>query len=193
VNISNDIDYIEFSSIDSEFEDFVYIYIYSKYSVLMEESFGQNPSKNLTCYSNVMNSLICNKYGKDIIKRSRKEAKEIYLKKSETEKAKVIDLNNIYSLKLQSQPKFIGNDRVLIDYFRKEIKTEIKTEETLYSNFITLILDENGIVVDIYLIENSNEINSKKEKLLLEINKLGSFVPAFLYGTKVKSKMFFYY
>jgi hypothetical protein len=64
---------------ESGFHDFYVEYMRKKYSINLENR-GCVTTVYTTCYSKAMDSLIIKKFGKNIFKRSRKEAKKQFLK-----------------------------------------------------------------------------------------------------------------
>ena len=177
---------VEFNSLDGKFEYFFEIYVYVKYSIYLDLQTIELEPKKYQCYIHKMDNLIREKFGKDIYKKSRKEAKDLYLK-SRKEKSKIIDLKKFY-VRTESQPKFIGNDFLLRDYLKKCFEI-IKTDSDYEYRSITLLINLNGEVVGI---ESKTDIIKKgftKDKITDKLNSLGSFVPAYLFDVEVNSKI----
>ncbi len=158
---------------DFEFENFYNVLLYSKYSIKVEYM-GCLTSENAICYVKKMNSLIKKKYGENFFKKTRIELENIYNETSEKEKSKLLDLSKVYDFELDSYPKFIGNDKELSFFIKKMIPKLI------------LIINEKGKVEDLENDNNEKKILNK-QKIISKINAFGSFVPAYLYGIKVKS------
>jgi hypothetical protein len=126
-------------------------------------------------------------HGKDIYTRFRAEARDIYLSTSEQQWSKLLDLSKTYTL-VDSYPKFIGNDKTISNYLSKTF-SEAKSADF---NAIGLTIGIDGTIKDLESnFEFSHTID--KSKLLEELNQLGTFVPGYLFGIKIKSKTWFYF
>ena len=178
------IDYVDFVSIDNDFESFFANLIYSKYSIIIDH-FSSKISNEDYCYSNTMDSLIYDKFGKNVYKTVRNEAKDIY-HYTESEKSKLLDLSKTYS-DVESFPKFIGNDKMISDY-ANEIFKDYKNPEF---NYINLVIGINDKVED-FKVNFEIPAEMDKAEIIKQINNLGGFISAYLYGIKVKSYTWYY-
>ena len=178
------IDYVDFISVDDSFESFFANLIYSKYSIIIDH-FSSKISEEDYCYSNTMDSLIYNKFGKNIYKTVRYEAKDKY-HFSESEKSKLLDLSKTYS-DIDSYPKFVGNDKIISDFANELFKDYMNPE----FNYISLVIGVNGKIEDF---KANFKIPTEFDKTVIikKLNNLGGFVPGYLYGIKVKSYTWFY-
>lgn len=168
---------------DYEFEKFHNVYLYSKYSIKVEYM-GCLTSKNGICYVKKTDDLIEKKFGKNFFSEVRKETEKLYKETNEFEKSKLLNLSKAYFDGLESNPKFLGNDKILIDY----LKSKTKNTEC---EFI-LIINTKGKVVEISntkLLINAVE----KSKMITVINNLGDWFPGYIYGIQVKSIFFAYF
>ncbi len=183
--LCKNIDYVEFKSLDSNFERFFKNLIYSKYSIFIDHFDSKILEKDF-CYSNTMDSLIYKKYGNNIYKHVRAKAKEIY-SLNEYEKSKLLDLSKIYT-DIESYPKFIGNDKIITDYLNKTFREFKKSD----FNAIDLTIGIDGRIENFEVnFSLSNAVD--KSKIITELNELGTFISGYLFGIKVKSKTWFYF
>jgi hypothetical protein len=179
------IDYVEFVSLDKDFEHFFKNLIYSKYSIVIDH-FNSKISEEDYCFSNTMDSLIYKKFGENIYKTTRAKAKEIY-HSSEYEKSKLLDLSKTYS-DVDSYPKFVGNDKIISDY-AKDLFGNNKNSDI---NWINLTIGIDGKIEEFKVnFELPNKFD--KTKIIKNLNHLGTFIPGYLLGIKVKSYTWFYF
>jgi len=179
--------HFEFNSVDGKFEHFFETYIYSKHSIFVEDGTYLTSKKEI-CYTQKMDSLIFEKFGENIYKISRKEAKDIYVNTPYAERSKIIDLNKTYFTTNHSSPKFIGNDQDLCKLFKTRFNANGKHD----GNIINLYININGVVFDYDTKDILKDSNNKAE-IITEINALGRFVPGYLYNIKVNSKTWYWY
>ena len=102
---------IEFTS-DGDFENFYQVYMFSKYSLVRDDYVDYKSTKE-QCYYAKMDSLIREKYGKDIYLKSRRKAKEIFDYSDRSKKAEILNSSKFY-VYFESSAKLIGNDMDII-------------------------------------------------------------------------------
>jgi hypothetical protein len=142
------------------------------------------------CYTKKMDSLVRSKYGADIYKKTRKKALALYENSTREERSKVLDVSKIY-IKTESQPKFIGNDYTVHDFLKKHFlyKGKEAAGQDFEFRIITLQINRKGKIVDIKSKTDILKGGFTKDKIISEMNSLGNFVPAYLIGVPVNSKI----
>jgi len=170
----------------SDFQKFYEIYLYSKYNIEISYE-GCIVFEEEMCYTKRMDSLMNAKFGESFLELKKVELESIFSTLSDQDKSEILDLNKIYTSNLESEPKFIGNDNLISNYLKSIIQFKEKPET--FFDIINLTIDEKGNVIDIEFYERLEFVDKNKFQIYLdEINRIGNWMPGFIYNTKIKSK-----
>jgi len=169
--------------------DFIQLYetyFYAKYNIkffMPSEDCIASPEQY--CYVKTIDKIILKKFGKDFFEKEKREIEKTYKNSRTNSFSEIIDFDKAYSY-LDSEPKFIGNNKTLIEFIKRKFKVDL-AQEILNFDTITLIIGSNGKLVD-YKVNDSKVQHKSKEKTILELSALGDWVPGYLYGQKVNSE-----
>jgi hypothetical protein len=172
----------------SDFRKFYEIYLYSIHNIEISYE-GCIIFEEEICYTKKMNNLMNEKFGGDFIENKIKELELFFPTLSEKDKSDILDLNKIYTSNLESDAKFIGNDKIIANYLKSILQFK-ETPET-YFDLIELTINEKGKIINLEFDQRLEFVDKSKLQLYLyELNKLGDWMPGFIFNTKVKSKTY---
>jgi len=184
-SLEGTLDYLE-KDYSEEFVQLYKTYFYAKYNIeffLTVEACMATTQQY--CYARRIDSILMNTYGKNFFETEKLKIEKLYKESQSKEFSEIIDLDKAYFY-LDSNPKFIGNDKVLNEFLKEKFKIDL-AKEISNVDVITLIIDSDGIVTD-YRVNNINIEHGSKKKTIQEINALGDWISGYLYGLKVKSQ-----
>ncbi len=168
--------YLEFENFDAQFNQFFENYLTSKHN-LRTINYGCLSFSHEECYNNILDSLILDKLGQDFFEKELKTAKKIYSewKDLKMKTQDIFDWSKTYYV-VDSPVKLNGNDKELEIY-----------PIQLNAHSIELEIDTNGIITSASILKETPLERIYDNDLVKELNKKYEWVPAFLYGIKVKS------
>ncbi len=169
----------------SDYILFFETYFFSKYNIEFYLPVAAClTTSEMNCYAKETHRLILKKFGKDFFEVETKKAEHLFKELNRNDYSNIVNFEKrFYSL--ESYPKFIGNDKVIIEYIEKLFE-DLDPKELEY----TLDFDINGKLTEIQFKYEGKRIETpNKPNIIDEINALGDWVPGYLFGKKVKSRM----
>jgi len=195
----------QFETLTKDKEDFIFFkkvfyatnHHINYHTILPFSCFYKSPTleekKCDSIYKTTLDSLIIQNFGIDFIKKSEIEIEKIYKIFKTTQKNqqyKFIDTTLVYNF-AESTPKFNGNDRILYNHLTKFVTTNFK-ENQLKNIGLKMEYSENGKILNCYFTDFiDNDFYAPDYYTIPNIytkkyNKLGTWVPAYLYYSKIK-------
>jgi hypothetical protein len=168
--------YLEFENYDAQFNQFFENYLTSKHN-LRTINYGCLSFNHEECYNNILDSLIIAKLGKNFFDNELNTAKKLYSdwKGLKIQTKDIFDWSKTYYV-VDSPVKLNGNDKELKIYPIK-----------LNAHSIELEIDTNGYVISASILKETPLERIYDNDLAKELNNKFEWVPAYLYGNKVKS------
>ncbi len=179
-----------------KFDVFFENYLFTNYN-LKNKMFFFDDYKNTKCYNEIILKKIKYKHGNHFIKKTIQNAKKShkeFLNSNEDSLSKFINSDKIYYL-VDSRIRFKGNDKKIMIFLENLISNICNKKEDLESIRIDLTISTKGIVTNCKIISNlinNNKKSNIKNQILLKINSLGKWIPAYLYNQKVNSTINLY-
>jgi TonB family protein len=138
---------------DWDFQKFYEEYVENQYGIKIGNA-GCIVYDETECYSNRMKELIFKKFGKDILKKAKKQAKVKYKINIQNK----IDNNFIFS-KVDSMPTFKNGKEKLNSYLTKSIDNPNDLEGRVLVSFV---IEKNGEVTNVKIKSSLNKVYEKK-------------------------------
>lgn len=184
----------EINVTDYGFYDFRNNYVYNKYGIKFEDG-GCVVTQYSDCYRKKTEDLLFEKYGSDILEKSKKEAIRLF-KETDSYKSNLkekIESDFVFStFRLDEEPTFIGGERALENFLGKSTNPYESDDWDREYVKATFIVEKNGSISNVRLTSSieSKKLNKELENEILALfEKMPNWKPAIYFEEIVRTKV----
>jgi len=160
---------------DWDFQGFYEDFVYNEYNIKISNA-GCEVREESECYAKKMKELIFIKFGKNIFKHAKSQAKIAYKKDIQS---KVNSDDYIFS-SIDSMPKFKDDNEKLTSYLKKNLK-EINDLDKKVAVFF--IVEKDGSISDVEIKRGTSKYDKKIKEVF---SKMPNWNPGIYYGKPVR-------